>query len=97
MVSARKGLPWALCAVDLRVLPETPRLRVSEEGGEAMSMYGDGNAKQELYDAIEFAKRDYECEMDFLADLASILSDYLEWAGYGQEGQWYHRDRKAER
>ena len=58
-----------------------------------MSMYGDGNAKQGLYDAIEFAKEGYECEMDFLADLASILSDYFEWAGYGQEGQW----RKAER
>ena len=56
-------------------------------------MYGDGNAKQGLYDAIEFAKEGYECEMDFLADLASILSDYFEWAGYGQEGQW----RKAER
>ena len=51
-----------------------------------MSMYGDNSTKQELYQAIECIRIEYENEMDFIADLAAILAEYLERNGYGQNG-----------
>ena len=48
-------------------------------------MYGDGSNKEELYSAIDSVKADYENELDFLADLVSIVAGYLERAGYGQD------------
>ena len=56
------------------------------EGGEAMSMYGDNSTKEWLYEAIEGIRIEYENEMDFIADLAAILAEYLERNGHGQNG-----------
>ena len=46
-----------------------------------MSMYGDTTKKEYLYESIEYERRDrYEENLsDFIADLAAILSDFIEY------------------
>lgn len=56
-----------------------------EKGGYAMSMYGN-TIKELLYTAIESIKDEYENELDFIADLAAILAEYMARDGYGQNG-----------
>ena len=50
-----------------------------------MSMYGN-TIKELLYTAIESIKDEYENELDFIADLAAILAEYMARDGYGQNG-----------